>query len=384
MLDKDELETAVDTIFARFDVINQQYIKKVASQIKKIGELSQSSINRLTVMAEMRADIKAITLALSTATDLSLTDVQNLFKSAAQETYTDPRFTAAYVDGKPPETAQRRIETFTNAVYRQTAGTLKNISNTTAMSDAYKNAVDDAMLAVASGMTDYQSATRQAIQELGYNGMQVKYESGYHRRLDTALRQNIISSTNQISQQCADIMGEELGYNAVEISAHANSAPDHEPVQGRIFLRSEFDKMQSEQDFVDINGNGYKGFRRKITYWNCGHLALPFDTRYSVPTYTEAQLSQWAAENHKGCVIDGKKYTNYKASQLMRNIETEIRRWKDTAVAAKTAGDDTLRRTCQRHINALSAKYSQIAKISGLPTKRQRMTVQGFRAVKVN
>ena len=68
----------------------------------------------------------------------------------------------------------------------------------------------------------------------------------------------------------------------------------------------------------------------------------------------------------------------------MRKIEAEIRRQKDTAVAAQTAGDDVLRRNCQRKINSLSAKYSQIAKLSGLPTKRQRMTVEGFKAIKLN
>jgi len=384
MLSDKDLETAVDTILKRFDAVNLFFIKKVAEQVKQIGELTQSSINRLTIMAGLRSDVKTVTAALSDATKLSIRDVQNLYRKAAEEVYTDPRFTAAYVDDRPPIEAQDRIEKFAKAVSEQTAGTLKNLSNTTAVSDAYKNIVDDAILSVASGLTDYKSATRQAIQNLGYNGMQVHYDSGYHRRLDTAIRQNIIDGANQISQQSAKMLGEELGYNAYELSAHANSAPDHEPVQGRIFLLSEFEKMQSAQGFTDINGVSYAGFPRKIGEWNCGHIAIPFDTRYSVPTYTDEQLRQWAADNRRGHTINGKHYSNYEISQLMRKIETEVRRWKDAAVAAQTAGDDTLRRNCQRRINALSAKYSQIANISGLPTKRQRMTVEGFKAVKLN
>ena len=384
MLSEKDLETAVESILKRFDAVNLLFIKKVASQVKQIGEFTQSSINRLTVMANMRADIKTVTAALADATKMSIVDVHTLYRKAAQDTYTDPRFTSAYVDNKPPADAQERIERFTQSISEQTAGTLKNISNTTAVSGTYKDIVDDAVLSVASGLTDYKSATRQAIQNLGYNGMQVNYESGYHRRLDTAVRQNIIDGANQISQQSAKILGEELGYNAYELSAHANSAPDHEPVQGHIFLLSEFEKLQSGQGFIDINGRSYAGFPRKIGEWNCGHIAIPFDTRYSVPTYTDEQLKQWAAVNQKGCMIDGKHYTNYGASQLMRKIETEIRRWKDAAVAAQTVGDDALRRNCQRRINALSAKYSQISKLSGLPTKRQRMTVEGFKAVKLN
>lgn len=384
MLKDRELETAVESILQHFDVVNMLFIKKVAEQVKKIGELSQSSVNRLTVMASLRSDTKTITSALADATKLSIKDIQTLYKKAAEETYTDPRFTSAYVDNVPPKDAQQRIERFTQAVSEQTAGTLKNISNTTAVSSSYKDIVDDAITAVASGLTDYKSATRQAIQSLGYNGMQVQYESGYHRRLDTAVRQNIIDGANQISQQSAKILGEELGYNAYELSAHANSAPDHEPVQGRVFFISEFEKMQNEQPFTDVNGKEYTPFPRKIGEWNCGHIAVPFDTRYSVPTYTDEQLTSWTNANKKGCTIDDKHYSNYEASQLMRKLETEIRRWKDAAVAAQTAGDDTLRRNCQRRINVLSAKYSQVSKLSGLPTKRQRMTVEGFKAVKLS
>ena len=75
--------------------------------------------------------------------------------------------------------------------------------------------------------------------------------------------------------------------------------------------------------------------------------------------------------------------TEYEAMQMMREIETAVRREKDTAVAAQAAGDDALRKDCQRNINALVRRYAEIAKASGNAEKRQRMTVEGFRAVKV-
>ena len=75
--------------------------------------------------------------------------------------------------------------------------------------------------------------------------------------------------------------------------------------------------------------------------------------------------------------------TTYQAQQMMRKIETEVRRWKDTAVAAQIAGDDQLRRQCQSHINALAAKYGQISSVSGLTEHRNRMVVEGFKPVKL-
>ena len=43
-----------------------------------------------------------------------------------------------------------------------------------------------------------------------------------------------------------------------------------------------------------------------------------------------------------------------------------------------------LRREAQQHINALSARYNLIAKQSGLSQRRDRMAVDGFKAIKVS
>ena len=86
MLKDKDLETAVDAILERFEEINLYFIKQVAEQIRQIGELTQSSINRLTIMAGLRSDVKAITSALSNAAKLSTKDVQRLYRKAAEET----------------------------------------------------------------------------------------------------------------------------------------------------------------------------------------------------------------------------------------------------------------------------------------------------------
>ena len=90
-----------------------------------------------------------------------------------------------------------------------------------------------------------------------------------------------------------------------------------------------------------------------------------------------------ARKGLKGCIIDGKKYTNYEATQLMRNLETEIRRQKDTAILAKASGDDILRRECQSNINKLTLKYDQVAEAAGLRKQMQRTRVEGFAPVEV-
>lgn len=379
-----ELESAVKRMLDRLDEINTLFITKIATQVKKIGTLNASSVNRLVVMADMGADVSEITNRLADAVGLNVRDLTQIYDQVLKDTYTDPRF-AVYLQQNPvSEATQRRLTQYVQSVSVQTAQSLINLSNTTAISEPYRKAIDTAVLAVSSGLSDYKSATRDVIEQLGYNGMQVYYASGYHRRLDTAIRQNIIDGANQIAQNASIMMGEDLGFDAIELSAHARSAPDHEPVQGRVFLKSEFQKMQAGEAFVDVDGHSYTGFKRPIGEWNCMHIAMGFSTQHSVRRYTDEQLRAWRDANQSGCEINGKHYTTYKAVQLMRKIETEVRRQKDVAVAARAADDTELQKSCQEKINSLSAYYTQIAQAAKITPRRDRMTVQGFRAYKIN
>ena len=383
MLSDADLTLLLGRVQNRLDSVNRLYIRKIASQIARIGELSQSNINRLTIMAEMMQDVNEITLALQQATGLNTVDIQNVYTKAIAAVYTDPRFTAAFKAGATiPPITRERVRTMVQNISTQTAQMMQNLSNTTVIAEPYRDAIDRAILATASGLGSYSEATRAVVREIGYGGMQVQYPSGYHRRLDTAVRQNVIDGTKQISQNGAIAVGEALGYDAYELSAHAHSAPDHEPVQGHVLLKSEFDMMQAGLPFMDVDDNKFAGFDRPIGEWNCKHFAFPFSTQYSKRQYTPEQLQKFITDNQKGIDLDGKHYTLYGADQLMRQTETKVRRLKDEAVAAQIVGDDTLRWQCQLQINSLMAKYGQIAALSGLTPHRNRTVVEGFKPLK--
>lgn len=391
MLDGPELEKAIASILKRMRGVNTLYIRKIAEQIKRIGELNPSSVNRLVAMAEMGADVNEITNTLRIAAALSAKELRQIFNKAIDEAYNDPRF-KAFFDENPavmPET-RGRVETYARAMYQQTSSRIYNLSNTTAVNRGYTNAIDRAVLAVSTGIGSYTEEMRSTVKALGGSGLQVTYASGHKRRLDSAVRQNIVDAVNQLNKTASRMIGEEINeivgenvYDAIEISAHARSAPDHEPVQGRVFKLEEFENMQSGRPFHDVKGRVYQGFPRAIGEWNCRHTPLSFSTKWSTPTWTDEQLRKMEEDNHKGCTIDGKHKTLYEAMQMMRDIETAVRREKDTAVAAQAAGDDALRQQCQLNINALVKRYAAIAKASGNAEKRERMTVEGFRMVKV-
>ena len=84
MLSDKELEAVLELLQSRFDDLNTLYIRKIAEQIKKIGELGQANINRLIIMAEMTSNVREITERLAEITSLNTKDIQALYDKAMQ------------------------------------------------------------------------------------------------------------------------------------------------------------------------------------------------------------------------------------------------------------------------------------------------------------
>ena len=388
MLTDKQIADALDLIDGRYHDVITKYLRKVGKTVNEIGHLNASSVNLLVQLRRMGVDVKTIERELQKATLLTKKDIQKLYKKAAQESRGDARI-EYLTKGKEPDSV--RWESLVEDIWRQTAGAMDNLANSSVITEGYRNAIDNAVQAVTMGTTDYNSAVRDAIKSIGRAGIQVEYDSTYiasdgqlkhhKRRLDSAVRQNVLDGIRQVQQKAQELIGEEIGADGVDISAHPNSAPDHEPVQGRRFDLENFQKMQNAESFVDVDGKHYAGFERPITQWRCRHVVFYILLGVTRRMYTDEQLKNWKEDNQKGCVIDGKEYTNYQATQLMRSIETEIRRQKDTAVLAKESGDDILRRECQGKITQLTKKYNEVAEEAGLRKQMQRTSVEGFEPV---
>lgn len=268
-----------------------------------------------------------------------------------------------------PIRQNKAIKRILQAQARVTQQEMANLSQTTIISNLYRRAVDTAVQTVQSGLTDYNSAIRSAMKRAAGQGLRVKYPvSGISRRLDTAVRMNVLDGVRALNNDVLWQTGKEFGADGVEISAHALCAEDHLPYQGRQYSLKEFEAIQLRLD-------------RPIGMWNCKHTRFPILLGVSAPTYSEEELRRLRILSSTRVEIDGQKLTRYQWTQEQRHIETAIRSQKDIAIAAKAAGDDVLRRECQRNINRLDALYQNISEHAGLIKQRERMTVSGFRRV---
>lgn len=377
-----QIEAAYVQIQSRIQAVNEEYLQMVAKQIKAIGKLNPSSINRIAQMRLYGANVQKIKQSLAKALDLTVQDVQTILEAAAKQEYASKDYLAV-VRGRQTFGLEYNatLQNYIRALAQQTSNTFLNFSNTTNLDTTYQETVSNAIDAVSRGVTDYNSAIRDSMRNLGGDGLSVIYASGATRRLDSAIRQNIVDGVRQVAYEAQKNIGQEIGADGVELSAHPNSAPDHEPAQGRQYTLAEFQKMQNGQEFQDVDGNQYSAFARSITQWNCRHFPSYIILGVSKRRYTDQQLSEWKRDNHKGCEIDGKQYTTYEASQMMRKLETAVRKQKDIANLAKKSGDDVLRREAQAKIRDLKAQYEKVSKASGLKQRTDKMIVESYAEV---
>ena len=92
-------------------------------------------------------------------------------------------------------------------------------------------------------------------------------------------------------------------------------------------------------------------------------------------------LNQMNRESQSIIEYEGNKYTAYEATQVQRKLETEIRKQKDIQIIARASGNKELVGQSQTKITQLTRKYKELSKISGLPTRMDRLKVAKYRRI---
>lgn len=342
----------------------------IAARINYIGKVKKSDIHKLTnALAYAGADINEIEQVIARFTKKSDAEIERILTEVAAE---DDSFAKMYYEAKGlvPKTyiTDAYLQTALTSVIKQTQEAIRNLSNTTSLfyqmpdgtySDirsTYIRVIDQAIYEVQSGSIDYHTAMKRAMLSLGKGTRCIEYMSGYHRRLDSAVRQNILDGAKQLNQAVMDYHGKSFGADGVELTAHAISAPDHVNVQGHRFTYKEFEKMQSGMDCKDIQGRKYKGFPRKITEWNCKHFAIPVIVDIGSPAYTDEQLEE----------LKKSSTAKYDDTQKARAMETRLRTLKEQKNTLLESGDELGAKQVQKKITAQQRVYREFCNQKGI------------------
>lgn len=401
MLSDNAIDNLIQQVVNRQEEINIYVLTKIANRLREIGTLSPNDIRRMQILVQSGTDIQQMNRYLAEMSDMQVRDIKSIIKTVALDNYLDAKPMYDYRH-RPfiPFEQNAELQRITTAVAEQTANTYENLSNSKAtgfwvkdsmnpqqlvfksIDDSYRDAVDKAIQAVQSGAVDIEEAIRTTVKQLLDSGIRRMYwESGYSQRLDTAVRRNIQDGVRQINQRIQDAIGRQAGADGKEVSVHANSAPDHEPFQGHQFTDEEYEKLQSSEDFTDVNGKHFSSVARIIGVWNCRHFAYSIIVGVTKPRYSEQQLQNMIQKNHAGYTnSDGKHLTLYECTQVQRKLETRIRYAKEEQMLMKEIGNKTAKLLARNRVMRLMAEYKQFSKRCNMPMRLNRTTVPGYKS----
>ena len=403
MLSENSINYLIQPIIDRQESINTFVLNTIASRVGEIGKISPEDLRRLKLLVIFGADIREMNSTLADMSKLQVRDIKGLIKDVAIETHTDAKPLYDYRHKSfVPYDKNIKLQRIVTSIGNQTAQTYTNLSNSKAtgflirdlkhpgqlkfqsINDTYQTIMDAAIQSVKSGV-DYRVAMRRALKQLADSGIRRLYwDSGYTQRLDTAVRRNLLDAVRQIDQGVEDLIGKETGATGKELSAHINSAPDHEPFQGHQFTNKHYARLQSNEDFEDIQGRHFSGVERIIGQWNCRHVARSIIVGVTKPKYTTEQLDKMIEDNAKGYTTpDGKHMTMYECTQMQRQLETKIRYAKDEQMALQAANDIIGARAARKKVVDLLAEYKKFSADCGLRPQLDRARVIGYRAIKI-
>lgn len=319
----------------------------IGRRIKEIGTLSASDAHRLSQMREYGADVEKITQELAEISEKNIAEIYEIYDLVAQDNaeFSEQFFEAVgkeYIPYQNNEALKRLVY----ALAKQTAETYMNLSQTTgfmiydkngkkvftSLSETYQNVIDDAVMQVVTGARDYQSAMRSTLRNLADSGIRTKYSplrgaagktadyaSGYSRRLDTAVRQNILWGVKQCNISVQEQLGKEFGADGYEIDYHANPRPSHAAMAGRQYVIGRG---------REINGQYYPPFD-SVSYllsdYGCLHFKWSIICGVSAPAWSSRELEAMKARDRQTFTYAGKQYTGYEATQVQRKLETAAR-----------------------------------------------------------
>ena len=357
------------------DPMTDFLLRDIARRVAEAGQITSMAGYQIWKIQELGKSQKEVKKKLVELLNVSLDEIDEIFKQAAEEGYKFDLSKLPTVEGIPFEENESLIQIVRAAVtlaqddftnITQTIGMISPYGQRLPLYDAYNACCDFAFKQVFTGAADYNTAVQMACRNLYQRGLvTVDYESGAKASIETAVRRNIMGGLGLMQEKISEQNHEKYGADGWEISAHAASAPDHEPIQG---------KQYRDEEYQELNNS----LVRRIGTLNCGHAAFPIFYGVTEPTYTAEQLEAFKRANADGITYQGKHYTTYEATQAQRRLETAIRKCKRKITVLEGAGDDDALRAARTRYTRLNQEYARFSKAAGLRTQTARLKAAGF------
>ncbi len=375
MLTPEYLEDLPGSIVDLYRQAEDAILADMARRISNMDLFSPAADWQYRKLREAGALSDDILEELSRLTHKTKTELKKLMQEAANVSlgYDESVYEGVGITGEPLSSSEplRRI---LNAGYAKTAQTMRNLTGTTARtaSQQFERALDQAWMKVNTGGFSTDQAVRDAVKELSARGVEsITYrKDGEVTRTDTlevATRRAVVTGVNQTCGELQLERAKEMGADLMELTAHEGARPSHAEWQGQIVSLSGQPGYLSLDDIGYGDVTGFKGANCRHD-WNPWFEGMP-------RTWTPEALAKL---NEKRYEYNGKKLTQYEASQMQRRLETSMRDLRRQLVADKATGNEEKFTADAVKYRALNEKYRAFSEKAGLPLQQDRMRVEEF------
>ena len=240
MLSQEVEERLAEHLTARIEETNSYILKRIGEAIRQISTLTPGQAYQIAQILKYGGTYNEIAKELARVSGKNVQDIYKIFEEVAKN---NKQFAKQFYKYRGidyiPYSKDIALQNQVNGIARLTADTYLNIANTRGIGflfrnkdgqmyfkdiqQAYYEIIDRGILAISQGKETFQTEMRRIIKDVGGNGV-VIYESGRTRRLDSAVRMNLLDGIRQVSNETAQRFAQEYDADGIEISVHSNPA----------------------------------------------------------------------------------------------------------------------------------------------------------------
>lgn len=374
MLTPKQLQGLPKPLTDSYSELSEFILRDIARRIAKAAQITDTAQYQMYRARALGLSTDEIAAEIARINGVGEKQIRQLIEQAAKTSDEFDRRMLGKEDSESVLASREQLQKLLKAQIEHTSGQCWNFTRSlgfaernadgqviiSSLGDFMIDQMDAAHLKVMNGVTDYNTAIRQACNALAASGVRtVYYNSGRSDRIEVAVRRALMTSVSQVTQKISEQNAEEFGADGWEISAHCGARPSHAIYQGRQYPNSQYETI----------------VKPLIEDYNCRHSAYPIIMGLTEPSYTEGEL---AALDPPPFTYEGRTYTAYEAQQQMRKMERAMRKQKDLCIVADAMGDTDTYTAASIRLRRQKDIYEDFCGAGGVYTEYERTFVAGY------
>lgn len=330
-----KINELIKPIIDIYDNLELEIVKDIANRFDNYDTLGGTLEWRLKKLDELGTFSNDMVELISEYTNKSKKEILQMLEEAQENTFNIDYLNKAYENGMIKVNPMKVLkspafENIINNSYKELNKTFRMI-NTKALENvnqSYMDIINTAYVEVASGVFDYQSSIKRALNKMAEKGIKC---ASYERKdgtivkysLQGTIKRDIVTAIIQTACKSSMKMCEELDAEYVEVTSHlgartgdgVNPITNHAHWQGKVYKlkgSDKYDNFYTSTGYGDILGLGGV---------NCRHNFYPY-----FPGIDEPSQIQYDEEENR------KEYERQQKENRLNRKKQQQKRIKEVAI----------------------------------------------------